>query len=125
MIANIEYAGCGYVANAAVAFNFYERPGEILANFSSESTKAQFVIVPEKGRFVCEIPKFPMAAGTYFGNLYLELGGEVADWIEGAFTVQVEASDFYSTGKLPPQGKFFVEHTWHVDGLQFSQQAWV
>jgi lipopolysaccharide transport system ATP-binding protein len=41
----------------------------------------------------------------------------VADWVQNAGFFEVNAADFYGTGKLPPpdQGCLLVHHSFHVE----------
>lgn len=52
----------------------------------------------------CVIPKWNVRAGLYSLNIFLTIGGILADWIQDGFRFQVEDGDFYGTGKLPPEG---------------------
>ncbi len=52
----------------------------------------------------CVIPKWNVRAGLYTLNIFLTIGGILADWIEDGFRFQVEEGDYYGTGKLPPEG---------------------
>jgi hypothetical protein len=44
------------------------------------------------------------------------VGGAVADWVQNAGYFDVEAADFYQTGKLPPPlgGDFLLEHSFQL-----------
>jgi lipopolysaccharide transport system ATP-binding protein len=58
------------------------------------------------------LDEVPLMPGTYGFTLYAAVGGEVADWIQNAGTISVEAGDFFKTGRLVPQGQgnFLVRH---------------
>lgn len=57
----------------------------------------------------------PLYAGDYFCNIFLREGeqGDIVDWIQDAFILQVERGDFYNAGKNNgSQGdKVFINHT--------------
>lgn len=54
------------------------------------------------------IPKLPLVPGSYNVNLYCEVEGEVADWLENVFAFDVVESDYYQTGKKIPPGQGFI-----------------
>ena len=58
------------------------------------------------------IPKLPLVQGRYTATLFISSNGEIIDWLQNAFTFNVESGDFYGTGKLPPigQGIFLANH---------------
>jgi lipopolysaccharide transport system ATP-binding protein len=63
------------------------------------------------------IPSLPLAPGRYGFTLHATVGGVVADWVQNAGFFEVNAADFYGTGKLPPpdQGCLLVHHSFHVE----------
>jgi len=63
-----------------------------------------------------KIKKLPLMPGKYGVTLFSTINGEIADWIQNASYFNVEAGDFYGTGKLPPssQGSFLVEHSFRI-----------
>ena len=95
-----------------VAMNIWEEPGNSLINCDSTDRGAIFDRVPREGVVCCEIERLPLKPGRYFGNLFARMGGDVADWIEGAFCFDVTDGDFYGTGKVLSRGKFLVQHDW-------------
>jgi lipopolysaccharide transport system ATP-binding protein len=97
-----------------VAFNLQEQVGDPIVNFNTGTVGQDFDEAPQKGVFVCEIEKFPLRAFRYDGNLYCEVQKSIADRVQSAFAIDVIDGDFYGTGKLPKQGKFFVHHNWSV-----------
>ena len=64
--------------------------------------------------FTCALSRLPLRGGYYSMNLFLTLGGVVADYMLDAFRFQIEDADFYGTGKLPPEGypHFLAEYSW-------------
>ncbi len=54
------------------------------------------------------IPRLPMKQGTYGLTLFASSNGEVADWIQDAVMMNVDAGDFYNTGKMPPDGQGYI-----------------
>ena len=112
VLVRIEYIAEEELRNIRVGFNIYERPGEVLMNFNSQTVDGNIDAAPSRGILTCFIPKFPIRAGCFFGNATLQVAGEISDWVQSAFRINVEAGDFYGTGKLPSQGKLLTEYSW-------------
>ncbi len=51
------------------------------------------------------IPKMPLNPGRYFVTFFSTANGDVADWITHGAVFDVDAGDFYGTGRLPPAGQ--------------------
>ena len=64
------------------------------------------------GVFEILVDEVPLMPGNYVFTLYAALGGEVADWVQNAGNITVEAGDFFKTGRLVPQGQgnFLARH---------------
>jgi lipopolysaccharide transport system ATP-binding protein len=58
------------------------------------------------------IPKLALMPGRYRLTVYSTVNGVIADWVKNAATFDVEAGDYYGTGRLPPhgQGLFLLDH---------------
>jgi lipopolysaccharide transport system ATP-binding protein len=100
--------------NVRVAFNLQEQIGDAMVYCNTTDVGEDLVLVPEEGVFVCEIKKFPLRAGRYLGNLDCGIQGVLADWIQGAFTVDISVGDYYGTGKLNNQSKVYLPQSWNV-----------
>jgi lipopolysaccharide transport system ATP-binding protein len=75
-----------------------------------------FNTIPENGEAVCRIPRCPFSPGSYSLNIYCEVNGILADWVQEAKQVTVVEGDFYGTGKLPSvaHGGFLVDQHWDI-----------
>lgn len=62
------------------------------------------VINPEisPNEILIKYPRNNFNNGIYFATLFLTIDGEVADWIDNAFQIIVEAGDFFHNGKTVP-----------------------
>jgi lipopolysaccharide transport system ATP-binding protein len=100
--------------NVHIALGLHGRFDENLAHLSTSAGSADFEALPSRGTIVCRVPNLPLQPGRYSFNLFCTVGGEVADWIQNAGTLDVEAGDFFGTGRLPPieQGAFLLHHSW-------------
>jgi lipopolysaccharide transport system ATP-binding protein len=74
-------------------------------------------------RIGIRIPKFQIVPGRYTMTLYSSVRDDLADWIFGAITFEVQPGDYYGTGRLPDanQGHFLADYTfWDMSGLSMN-----
>jgi lipopolysaccharide transport system ATP-binding protein len=76
--------------------------------------------IPEKGVFVCKIPKLPLPAGNYQVTVQISKSyrqAEMIDALENALELEVEAGNFFGTGILPGlvSGTALVSAEWHME----------
>lgn len=90
--------------------------GEIILNLVNTATGDQFTTAPTQGEFVLDIPKLSLVPGQYYFNTFVTVNNEIADWVLEAGSFQVEFSDFFGSGQMPPegQGNILLEHHWSV-----------
>ncbi|HRD40519.1 MAG TPA: ABC transporter ATP-binding protein [Bacteroidia bacterium] len=88
--------------------------GQRITHLSNDVTEQIFEKV-KQGRSVVsfQIPELPLKRGDYTLTLFCAVNGDVADWIQEAAVINVEAGDFFKTGKLPEesQGNFYMKHS--------------
>ena len=60
---------------------------------------------PGFNQLVFTIQHLPLAPGRYRINMIASVNDEIADWIRDATYINVEAVDFFGTGRLPPEGQ--------------------
>lgn len=99
-----------------VALGFNDNRGVRIFNVNNESSGNE-LIIDESGLIICEIPALPLAKGVYLVTLFVSVNSEITDWVQDAFVVNVEDSDFFGTGKVmfKSQGSFLVKNSWYVD----------
>lgn len=99
--------------SAVMSLAFYNSMGQSLFLCRSDFTNTEYTFIPAIGSVACRIPHLPLPPGEYSVNLYCEINGQVADWVEGAATITVGEGDFYGSGRLPSaRGDLLVEHEW-------------
>lgn len=96
---------------------FSDANGNPLFSCSTHLSKG-FQQLPSEGVIVCHMDKLPLFPGRYYLLLIGETNGRnMADRIENAFAFDVQAGDFWGTGKLPERanknGPLLVHHNWH------------
>ena len=71
---------------------------ELLFQFGTRFTGQKLMKITPKGKFVCEIKRFPLVPGHYRLDTYLEAGGEHSDCILRFAQLDVVDGDFYQSG---------------------------
>ena len=103
------------ISRLDVHLAFYTKLGQFMFNCSSEGSGHPFEDLPPSGEIVCHIPELPLSPGGYVFNLYSTVGGEVADWVQRAGSLNVAAGDYFGTGQLKTHDEgFVVKHRWTV-----------
>ena len=64
----------------------------------------------------CVFPRLPLSGGTYSVTVFLELRGQVEDWLESAVALVVRDAPFFGHGRNAPAGwegrGVLVDHYW-------------
>ena len=103
-----------------VAMGVHGRFDETLFHLSTSVNGFEFEKIPPRGMILCKIPRLPLQPGKYSLNVFCTVTGDIADWIQNAGVFEVEAGDFFGSGKLPPpdQGVFMVPHSWGISSTE-------
>ncbi|KHE92968.1 MAG: ABC transporter ATP-binding protein [Candidatus Scalindua rubra] len=93
--------------------------GEPLLQFGTRFTGQKFKRVPPKGKFVCEIRKFPLVPGHYRLDAYLVVKETPSDYIKWLTLLDVIDGDFYQSGYCvyEQESKFLVDGTWSCNQI--------
>src|SRR6516164_2121176 len=87
----------------------------IICYLSSALQRNDFDYIPYSKTITIgiRIPKFQVVPGRYALTLFSTVRDELADWIKGALTFEVQPGDYYGTGKLPvvEQGQFLANYS--------------
>lgn len=120
-------------ASVLVAFNVKSSQGYLLANLNSVDTGQGTLDINSSGYFDCYCPKFKFRSGCYDCSLFCSVNGEIVDWLQSAFIIDVEDGDYYGTGKLieRKQGDVLIDHLWTScsvprfpdNGIHFDQSV--
>jgi lipopolysaccharide transport system ATP-binding protein len=111
-----EAAPGARLSNVKVAIGLHGKFDESLFHLSNSSSNDELDALPSRGTLCCRLPKLPLQPGNYTFNLFCTVGDEVADWIQNAGAVVVEAGDFFKSGRLPgvEGGPYLVDHSWSL-----------
>jgi len=113
----LKYQASGdLLRNVHVAIGMHGMFDESLFHLSTSVNGFDFKEIPASGIILCNLPCLALQPGRYSFNLFCTVGGEIADWIQNAGFFDVEAGDFFGSGRLPPpdQGVFLMKHSWSV-----------
>jgi lipopolysaccharide transport system ATP-binding protein len=97
-----------------VSFNVRNSQGYLLTNLNSFDSTNNLFDIYSKGYFQCFWKKFNLRSDRYECNLFCRINGEIVDWMQSAFIINVEDGDFYNTGRLISRdgGDVLVSNEW-------------
>jgi lipopolysaccharide transport system ATP-binding protein len=101
-------------ATVNIAFNVRSSQGNLLTNLNSLDVDKTTMNLYPKGFFQCVWPRFNLRSGSYDCALFCAVNGDIVDWLQSAFSIQVEDGDFFKTGRIinREQGDFLVSYDW-------------
>jgi lipopolysaccharide transport system ATP-binding protein len=103
--------------NLHVAISIDNQMGQRITLLSNRMTGEVFQAVPQHiNQVEIQIERLPLVSGRYYFTIFSEVNGIIADWIKSAGFFDVEAGDYYGTGKMPPQtqGDFMMDHSFKL-----------
>lgn len=107
-------------ASVNIAFNVRSSQGYLLANLNSLDVDKSTMNLHPTGFLQCVWPQFNLRSGSYDCALFCAVNGDIVDWLQSAFTIQVEDGDFFNTGKIISRdaGDILVPYSWssHLSG---------
>ena len=107
-----------------VAFDIRDQLGEAVSNCNTADVGSDFAEVKAgAGVFRCQLPRFPIRAGRYHGNVYCSTRGQVNDFLQAGIVIEVEDGDFYGTGSLRNPCRVMLDQQWSVHGKTDSQSS--
>lgn len=99
--------------NPLVAVSLQDTTGVCCLYISTELLGIEIGKVGKCGSFFFDIPRLPLAAGSYSMNLWVSFSREPSDWITNAYVLEVENGDFYGSGRIVPNthSKFLIDYS--------------
>ena len=79
----------------------YGALAEAVFQCSNEVSGDRIGHLAERGVFLLTIKRMPLAPGHYTLNVYSEVDGVVADWVQSAAFMEVLEGDYFGTGRMP------------------------
>jgi len=101
-------------ASVNIAFNVRSNQGCLLTNLNSLDVEKTTMNLYSTGFLQCFWPRFSLRSGSYECALFCAVNGDIVDWLQSAFTIQVEDGDFFSTGRIinREQGDVLFSYDW-------------
>jgi lipopolysaccharide transport system ATP-binding protein len=102
------------IKNLVISVGLNDSIGQRITHLSNETTNQPFSNITEPETVIqIRIRHLPLKPGRYVFTVFGQINGQIADWVKDAGYFEVEAGDFFSTGRLPPetQGSFYLDHT--------------
>lgn len=93
--------------------------GELVFQFGTIFTGQKFKMIPPKGKFICEIRKFPLVPERYRLDTGLVAGGNLSDYVSWLAQIDVVDGDFYQSGYRV----FEKESKFLIDGSIFLRES--
>ncbi len=114
----IEIETVGTLRNAVIGVLFGNHFRQQMIRGYSWEQVADSIQLTGHNQIRCHFKSFPMMHGEYDIHLWIGQPGDVADFVENAATLTVEASDIFGTGRMPDlSGGFAVcKATWEING---------
>ncbi|MAE65754.1 MAG: ABC transporter ATP-binding protein [Phycisphaeraceae bacterium] len=102
------------VRNLSVSLVFYTASGHCMLVLNNQIVDCELTDLPVEGQLICRLPRMPLTPGPYYVNVYGTVNGVIADWVQRATYITVEAGDYFGTGRLPPNshGGVLAAHQW-------------
>jgi lipopolysaccharide transport system ATP-binding protein len=104
--------------NCRISVALRDQLGQNLFLCSSELTRREPITLPPEGSVRCRIPRLPLSQNQYVASVFLQVNGEVEDYIHSAVELEVVDGDFYGSGRLYPDSwrgiGVLVPHEWVV-----------
>jgi lipopolysaccharide transport system ATP-binding protein len=115
--AEVDYEATGALENVSLSIPFFTQLGQKVFMAWTRVLNADFARLPPRGTLVLEIPRLPLRAGGYAVNVWCEVNGDLADWVQDAGRFTVVDGDYYRTGKTVPTnyGHVVVDHAFHLE----------
>lgn len=101
-------------ANVLMSLTVLDQQVQLL-NLNSEDTGDDSLDIYPDGYFECVWKNLNLLGGTYDCGLFCSINGQLADWVEAGFSLEVVNGDFFGTGKLyvkRRRAKILVPHSW-------------
>ena len=106
------------IENVQVDLGINNDYGERISKLSNEYTGDQLPLLePGLNRLRITISNLSLTPGRYTLTLFSRSGDEILDWIGHALPVDIEAGDFYGTGKVvsSQEGMMLLKHDYKLE----------
>ncbi len=104
------------INNISIAITVYNDEGSEMFTLANHQSSEPFGSVSDKSIIQCFVKKLPLTKGNYTFNLIAYKDGIIQDYIQEAYTLEVEDGDFYGTGKISVSNRqcFLIDNKWLI-----------
>ena len=109
------------IESAVVQIALNDGLGARVAVLNSEIAGAELRLPARRCTVRCRLPDLPLAPGAYDVEVKVISRGETLFFHPRAWTLEIEAGDFYETGRMPPSGwagRCLLRQTWQLDDVE-------
>lgn len=102
------------IASLSVGISIKNAEGQPIIHLGNLHVGTSMSNLPSHGELICHVPHLPLQPGRYYVSLSCRANGAVADKIRDAVMFEVQAGDYFGTGKMPLKkyGDLLVSHQW-------------
>ncbi|MFH1132441.1 MAG: ABC transporter ATP-binding protein [Pseudomonadota bacterium] len=105
------------LTNVYVAFALNDPLGTQFTDLVNAVAGEEFQSLPAEGVIRCHVKRLPLMPGVYTANAIARVNTQTADFVLDAGKFEVEAGEFFSTGRLlhQDQGYVLIDNRWEAD----------
>ncbi len=113
----ISYRAERPVKDARFLVGFYDPMNTPLFRADSQTMESMAGTLSANGCVVCETGAFNLTPGPCYVNVAVSVGGDLADHLVQAAVLDIEPSDFYSSGRLFQRREclYLLPQKWYID----------
>jgi lipopolysaccharide transport system ATP-binding protein len=97
LILSFRSNGSSRMRDVLVSIAIHDLMGHPHLLHQTDFTNSNFSFEAFEGKFICKIPKFPLAEGEYTINIYVGIGEATCDSLNDAARIVVERGNFFGT----------------------------
>lgn len=114
------------IKNFHLAIGIDDPIGQRITVLSNEITQDLFPSLPDSANCIeVHIKHLPLIPGQYGFTLFSKVDGIISDWVKNAGYFDVDAGDFFNSGKMlsANQGTFMLDHHFYVSDQDREKHA--
>lgn len=108
--------------SASIGLSFHDETGSPLIHLANQVANKGNVVLQSGDVITISIKKFPLFYGRYTLNMFLEIDGQIEDWIVDQIAIDVEDGSFFGTARNAPIGwegrTVLVDSKWRVENTR-------
>ena len=115
----LDFEGCGIERRSTrLGITFFDAFDSLLFICANEASLNEPLYIGAGDKVSCRIPRFPLSAGRYKVDLFVEQNGVVEDHLRDHLSIEVGGGNFFGSARNLPRGwegkTVLVANEWHV-----------